>query len=98
MRHDVAPVFAKLQEMAGTDGRDVGIFTSELLGVATQALASREAWRGKIVLYAGDNTNVVGWLQSRSAGNRYANRLLRVITYHEVLCGFRIDGFYTGFI
>ncbi len=67
--------------MAGTEGRDVIIAIAELLGYVTLEMAQGSEWKGQLTLYAGDNTNVIGWLGSRSSSNRYVSHLLRVLTF-----------------
>ena len=49
------------------------------------ALAAHQApqWEYKLVVYLGDNTNVVGWLVTRTTNNRYARFMLRVLVRIE---------------
>ena len=50
----------RLREAAGDDDPGLIIAIGELLGIAALVAKRRTEWLGCIVLYAGDNTNVIG--------------------------------------
>ena len=55
------------------------------------ALAAHQAprWEFRLVVYFGDNTNVVGWLLSRTTNNRFARFMLRVLVQMELVHNFQ---------
>ena len=84
-------------EGSGPTGKEGGLEDEEVLLISLaelitfMALAATRAvaWKHKIVIYVGDNTNVVGWLTTRSSNNRYARFLLRVLVRLETHFGFQ---------
>ena len=65
------------------DERHVLISIAEMLTFIAMAAAQGKQWGEKLVVYVGDNTNVVGWLNTRLSGNRYVRHLLRVLASME---------------
>ncbi len=53
------------------------------------AATRAKAWNDRIIIYVGDNTNVIGWLNTRTSNNRYARFLLRVLVRMEAHYGFQ---------
>ena len=84
------------EEAAQGEGEDSGFIISitELLAVVTLAALRAEAWRGKLVLYCGDNQNVIGWLDKRCARHPAATYLLQVLSAIEATNAFRLHGSY----
>jgi hypothetical protein len=67
---------------------------TELLTIVVLAVLRKEDWRGGIILYAGDNDNVVVWMTKRQAGNDVACYFLLLISALEVTYSFRIHALY----
>ena len=89
-RSPVAPFFGAFSEAAGDEEAEVIIAISELLGFAVMAASRWRDWRGKVVVYVGDNLNVITWLERRGPRNRFARHVIRVVTFLEVEGGFRL--------
>ncbi|CAL1147366.1 unnamed protein product [Cladocopium goreaui] len=70
------------------------ISLAELLAVVSLACTRWTAWRGKIVIYAGDNQNVISWLEKRQAGPPAARFLLQLLAALETVGGFRLHASY----
>ena len=51
-------------------------------------------WEYKLVVYFGDNTNVVGWLVTRTTNNRFARFMLRVLVRIESAHHFQVLAVY----
>ena len=49
-------------------------------------------WRGKVVLYAGDNSTVRQWVSKRQSGSRAGRLLVRVLNLREMNYGFTLVG------
>ena len=75
------------------------ISLAELITFMALAAARAEAWEQKVVVYVGDNTNVIGWLNSRASNNRYARFMLRLLVRLEAHYKFQTVGVYirTGY-
>ena len=72
----------------------VMIAIAELLTLVCFAAKRGENWRDKFVVYIGDNTNAVGWINRRRTGSRYARFSLRLLGQLEVVYGFRVVSAY----
>ena len=59
-----------------------------MFGIKTLASKQGPKWRGKIVLYIGDNMNVVSWLRTFQSTNRIVRHLLRCLSSWSGDCGF----------
>ncbi|CAE7767408.1 unnamed protein product [Symbiodinium sp. CCMP2592] len=70
------------------------IALAELVALLLLCAHRREAWKGCIILYAGDNQNVITWVRSRRSGHAGASFLLLVLGALEVTHGFQIRGEY----
>ena len=82
IEHRVDPFWARLQELVGRDAEeDLIVSLTEFLAITIKAAVSGEAWRGRVVLYAGDNSNVVSWLSGTTPKNVYARHIFRVFLY-----------------
>ena len=68
---------------------------TELLALVALASVQREKWRGKVVIYAGDNQVVRSWVQKRTAPRAIAAYLLQLLSVLESVYGFRV---YTAYI
>jgi hypothetical protein len=71
---------------------DVIIAVAELLVLVVLTVASLSVWSEKIILYAGDNTNVRDWLRRRQAKPPMAQELLKLLVMLEALHRFEIVG------
>jgi len=92
-----AEVVGFLQEVrraCGSADDKLIIALGELLGLVAFAAQRAEAWRGRHVIYGGDNQVVLGWLRSRAPRNRNARHILRVMAFLELRWGFRVIGGY----
>eukprot|EP00435_Cladocopium_sp_Y103_P049677 s776_g15.t1 len=67
---------------------------TELLAVLLLAVCQHEQWRGKTVLYMGDNQVVVKWINSRQAKHPFASYLLQVLAAVEACYGFHMHTAY----
>eukprot|EP00438_Fugacium_kawagutii_P010033 Skav212665 [mRNA] locus=scaffold1227:565246:577475:+ [translate_table: standard] len=67
---------------------------TELLAVLLLAVCQHEHWRGKVVLYMGDNQVVVRWINSRQARHPLASFLLQVLAAIEACYGFHLHTAY----
>ena len=68
---------------------EVIIAIAELITYLALASASADAWRGRPMLYTGDNMNVHQWLEQRAAGNALARWLLRIFGAPEATHSFQ---------
>eukprot|EP00974_Lingulodinium_polyedra_P053043 5097943-Lingulodinium_polyedra.AAC.1 len=59
------------------------------------AATRAEDWRGRVILYVGDNSNVDRWLANRKSSNRCARFLLQVLGAMEASYQFGLNGSYT---
>lgn len=78
---------AFIAESAGEEGvepQEEGsgfiIAITELLAVVALTSLRAEAWRGHIILYAGDNQTVIRWLGKRQARHPVATYLLQILS------------------
>ncbi|CAE7689640.1 unnamed protein product [Symbiodinium sp. CCMP2592] len=69
---------------------DVMISLAELLAVLCLVAARWRAWSGKVVVYAGDNQNVVRWIAAREASPPAARFLLQILGAAEAVGHFRL--------
>ena len=90
---------AFIAESAGEEGvepQEEGsgfiIAITELLAVVALTSLRAEAWRGHIILYAGDNQTVIRWLGKRQARHPVATYLLQILSAVEAANGFRLHG------
>ena len=67
---------------------------TELLAVLLLAVCQHEQWRGKVVLYMGDNQVVIRWINSRQARHPFASYLLQVLAAIEASHGFHLHTAY----
>ena len=67
---------------------------TELLTVIVLASHQSQRWKGKVVLYMGDNQVVVAWLKSRQAKQPMATYLLQLLAALEESYGFGIHPSY----
>ena len=88
-REKVQPFMAALAEACEEDEVTI-IALAELLGFIAFAAHQAKAWRGRLVAYVGDNTNVRDWLEKRAPRNVLARMLLRVLAYLELSGGFDV--------
>lgn len=70
------------------------ISLAELLAVLALVCQRWREWGGMVVLYAGDNKNVVDWLRARQAGPAAARFLLQVLAAVETTGNFRFHSEY----
>ena len=61
---------------------------TELLAVLLLAVCQHEKWKGKMVLYMGDNQVVINWINKRQAKHPFANYLLQLLAAIEACYGF----------
>ncbi len=57
-----------------------------------EAHAACDVWRGRLIVYAGDNMNVDvrSWLRKRAPRPRAARQVLRLLTYVEITFGLQV--------
>ena len=84
--------------LAGITGLPVGDFhlidLAEYMSLICFLIAESGRYRGKLVIYAGDNTNVRTWVLNRAPKNRIARYLTRLLNRLEVEIGFTIFPLY----
>jgi hypothetical protein len=90
----VLQYMAVLREAAGEPDDDTIISICELLCLVAFAAGNWGKWDGRLILYVTDNDNTRRWLQKRSAKNRLARHLLRLLRYLEVRGGFVVVSAY----
>ena len=73
-----------------SEGEELVIHLGEMLSFVAFACVMGEEWKGKVVVYAGDNTIVRNWLRSRRSGVRGGRLLIRVINMVEMRWQFRV--------
>ncbi len=88
-RADTEPFMEELRRWCREDVETL-IAVCELLGLVAFAVQRGEAWRGRLVVYAGDNTNVRSWLGKRAPRPRAARHVLRILTYVEIVFGLQM--------
>ena len=81
-------------EARSEPGDGLMISLAELLAVVSLACLRWKSWEGKIVIYAGDNSNVISWLAKRHAGPPAARFLLQLLAALETVGGFRLHAEY----
>ena len=74
----------------GAQVEDLIIHLSEMLSFIAFACGMAEAWKGRVVVYAGDNMVVKNWLQSRKSKVRGGRLLIRVLNMLEARWRFRV--------
>lgn len=86
---DLVPFFHALTKLMGTTERKMIISISELLLIYIAYVMNGKDWQGKVIIYAGDNQNVIGWLDKQQAGNPMARFILRLIRHTQIIyyCG-----------
>ena len=75
-------------------GEGLMISLAELLAVVSLACLRWRSWGERIVIYAGDNSNVISWLAKRHAGPPAARFLLQLLAALETVGGFRLHAEY----
>eukprot|EP00438_Fugacium_kawagutii_P014165 Skav213278 [mRNA] locus=scaffold2944:132640:149231:+ [translate_table: standard] len=70
------------------DDEEVRIHLTELLAFVAMACTQGAQWSGKVVVYAGDNQVVKGWITRRQSGSRAGRMLVRVLAMCEMRYGF----------
>ena len=86
--------FAPVPHGVEEEEEEVMIALAELLAVIGLVSVRWKSWSGKVVIYAGDNQNVVSWLKSRSAKPPAARYLLQVLGAAEAVGRFRLHAEY----
>ena len=72
------------------DPQKLMVALTELLAVLLLAVSQHAQWKGKVVLYMGDNQVVVRWINSRQAKHPFASYLLQVLAAIEACYGFHL--------
>jgi len=72
------------------DDEQIRIHVSEMLAFTAFAVTRGPCWKGKVVIYAGDNTVVRSWITKRQSGSRAGQLLLRVLAMCEMRYGFTV--------
>eukprot|EP00435_Cladocopium_sp_Y103_P015205 s4477_g3.t1 len=67
---------------------------TELMAVVLLAASQHALWRGKVVLYMGDNQVVIRWINSRQSKHPFAGFLLQLLAAIEACEGFHIHTAY----
>lgn len=79
---DVEAFWPRLVDIVGRhEPKELIVSAAELLSVVVMSAASSAAWAGRLVLYLGDNMNVVAWLGGTNPKNPFARHLLRCLTH-----------------
>ena len=86
--------FESESEDEGFEDSGYIISVTELLAAVTLAALCARNWQGRLVLYGGDNQNVIGWLDKRQARHPVAVYLLQVLAALEAAHSFRFCGAY----
>ena len=74
---------AEWVQRCGED-EEVAIHVAEMLSFLAFACKVGESWKGKVVLYGGDNKIVKEWITGRKAGTRVGRMLVRVVNLLEM--------------
>eukprot|EP00971_Amphidinium_carterae_P056784 1122779-Amphidinium_carterae.2 len=91
-RQEVEPFMAHLKRQG--EELPTIIAVAELLGLVAMAAALGHTWQNELIIYIGDNSNVVHWLRSRAPRNRLAQLLMRTLMCLEVKLRFSIQAYY----
>ena len=68
------------------------VHISEMLSLVAFVCERGPLWKGKVVLYAGDNSTVRQWVCKRQSGSRAGRLLVRVLNLCEMNYGFTLVG------
>ena len=66
------------------DGEEVAIHVAEMLSFLAFACKVGDQWRGRVVLYGGDNQVVREWISSRKAGTPCGRLMVRMVNLLEM--------------
>ena len=86
---DFGPWLAEVFEAEAEEGK-VRIHLTEMLALVAFGATQGEAWRGKVVIYAGDNQVVRAWVAKRQSASRAGRILVRVLAMCEMRYGFQV--------
>ncbi|CAE7937610.1 unnamed protein product [Symbiodinium necroappetens] len=78
-----AKAAAEWVQRCGED-EEVAIHVAEMLSFLAFACKVGEFWKGKVVIYGGDNKIVKEWITGRKAGTRVGRMLVRVMNLLEM--------------
>eukprot|EP00971_Amphidinium_carterae_P224535 4454252-Amphidinium_carterae.1 len=86
----------KFMECLTRQGEEARIIiaVAELLGLVAMAATLGHTWRHELIIYIGDNTNVVQWLKSRAPRNKLAQMLMKTLMCLEVKEKFVVHAYY----
>ncbi len=91
---EINDFFSAVAGAAGSEDRKLIIAIAEFPLLIAAAICLGGGWKGKLVIYTGDNDNVQVWLRARKAGNPYARFLLRLLRCLEMHFQFVLIGVY----
>ena len=77
---------------AAEEGSGFIISVTEMLAVVVLSSLRAASWKGRLVLYVGDNHNVIRWLAKRQAKHSVVTYLLQILAGLEASNSFRLHG------
>eukprot|EP00913_Durusdinium_trenchii_P022970 g21568.t1 len=89
---DLEPWLKGVAEQEMQDDANMRVHISEMLSLVAFMCERGPDWKGKVVLYAGDNSTVRQWVCRRQSGLRAGKLLIRVINLCEMNYGFTLVG------
>ena len=81
-------------DVEGEGEEKLMVALTELLALLLLAVHQHEKWKGKIVLYMGDNQVVIAWLNSKQAKHPLASYMLQTLAAIEASHGFFVHSAY----
>lgn len=89
---DLEPWLKGVAEQEMQDDVNMRAHISEMLSLVVFMCERGPDWKGKVALYAGDNSTVRQWVCKRQSGSRAGRLLVRVINLCEMNYGFTLVG------
>ena len=89
---ELEPWLMGVAEQEMQEDGDMRVHISEMLSLVAFVCERGPLWKGKVVLYAGDNSTVRQWVCKRQSGSRAGRLLVRVLNLCEMNYGFTLVG------
>ena len=89
---DLLPWLRGAVDQESDPDEGVRIHLAEMLSLVAFVCERGEQWRGRVVLYAGDNTTVRQWVTRRQSGSRAGRLLIRVLNLCEMNYHIKVIG------
>ena len=89
-RRSVGPDFEAMGQQLGETQPDLIISYAELMAFVAFATLRGPDWRGRLILFATDNSNVEAWIRKWGPRPRAARYLIRVLRYLQAKFGFEV--------